>query len=335
MYIKELRTTSTVMANMICFSLDRSVWSYQLRQKVTHNACYRTVHTQQVFQGLVITISMSAQTLLWCRHFCHQLVHGAEHLPMELQQWSAVSTQCYFIILNSGQAYMHIGTDNTHWPDCIRAVSNWNSRTSTQLHFFVKLVTLMNRFSSSTRLTCSLHLPDTSSMALNKSLNAESGDPSILQVSLYMWGVRTPGIHNPGLSSTCRLPWACENIHWTSVPAAIVCLWSEWAVLCTWRGWVRTSSLAPPTLECRYVLRLPFHQFFLFSSVRDSSPSFMAKSCCIAGCQAPVQAVIRPAMWLPGIKNLHLATETWEFLHGSPNVRTMAWSGLRGLRCIV
>ncbi|XP_003383684.1 PREDICTED: uncharacterized protein LOC100638328 [Amphimedon queenslandica] len=37
----------------------------------------------------------------------------------------------------------------------------------------------------------------------------------------------------------------------------------------------------------------------------------MAKSCCFAQCQGPIQAAIRPGLWLPGVRNLHLATETW------------------------
>ncbi|KAK3751775.1 hypothetical protein QZH41_013233 [Actinostola sp. cb2023] len=28
-------------------------------------------------------------------------------------------------------------------------------------------------------------------------------------------------------------------------------------------------------------------------------------------CQSPIQAIIRPAMWIPGIKKLHSAKETW------------------------
>jgi hypothetical protein len=34
--------------------------------------------------------------------------------------------------------------------------------------------------------------------------------------------------------------------------------------------------------------------------------------CQIAQCQAPVQACLRPGMWLPGVRNLHSARETWE-----------------------
>ncbi|KXJ21865.1 hypothetical protein AC249_AIPGENE12180 [Exaiptasia diaphana] len=28
-------------------------------------------------------------------------------------------------------------------------------------------------------------------------------------------------------------------------------------------------------------------------------------------CQSPIQAILRPAMWLPGVKKLHSARETW------------------------
>ncbi|XP_035690773.1 uncharacterized protein LOC118425792 [Branchiostoma floridae] len=35
-------------------------------------------------------------------------------------------------------------------------------------------------------------------------------------------------------------------------------------------------------------------------------------ACCfLSSIQAPVQAAIRPAMWLPGIRNLHSHKETW------------------------
>ncbi|XP_055327355.1 uncharacterized protein LOC129580720 [Paramacrobiotus metropolitanus] len=32
-------------------------------------------------------------------------------------------------------------------------------------------------------------------------------------------------------------------------------------------------------------------------------------SCLFATCQAPIQAVIRPAVWVPGIRNLHSRRE--------------------------
>ena len=34
--------------------------------------------------------------------------------------------------------------------------------------------------------------------------------------------------------------------------------------------------------------------------------------CCVAQCQAPVQAVLRPGVWLPGVKKLHDFEEEWE-----------------------
>ena len=33
--------------------------------------------------------------------------------------------------------------------------------------------------------------------------------------------------------------------------------------------------------------------------------------CCCAACQAPIQAFIRPAVWIPGIRNLHSRRERW------------------------
>ncbi|XP_031560845.1 uncharacterized protein LOC116296876 [Actinia tenebrosa] len=33
--------------------------------------------------------------------------------------------------------------------------------------------------------------------------------------------------------------------------------------------------------------------------------------CCFSMCQSPIQAIIRPAMWCPGIKKLHSSNETW------------------------
>ncbi len=33
--------------------------------------------------------------------------------------------------------------------------------------------------------------------------------------------------------------------------------------------------------------------------------------CQIARAQAPCQACLRPAMWVPGLRNLHMARETW------------------------
>ncbi|XP_032236807.1 uncharacterized protein LOC5511578 [Nematostella vectensis] len=36
-----------------------------------------------------------------------------------------------------------------------------------------------------------------------------------------------------------------------------------------------------------------------------------AADCCFSMCQSPLMAILRPAMWVPGIKKLHSATETW------------------------
>ncbi len=33
--------------------------------------------------------------------------------------------------------------------------------------------------------------------------------------------------------------------------------------------------------------------------------------CQVARGQAPIQACLRPSMWLPGVRNLHSARETW------------------------
>ena len=37
----------------------------------------------------------------------------------------------------------------------------------------------------------------------------------------------------------------------------------------------------------------------------------MAGGCCLARAQAPIQAFLRPAIWLPGVRRLHLAAEDW------------------------
>ncbi|CAH1230701.1 Hypp330 [Branchiostoma lanceolatum] len=41
-------------------------------------------------------------------------------------------------------------------------------------------------------------------------------------------------------------------------------------------------------------------------------PSPVMACCFLSSLQAPVQAAIRPAMWLPGIRNLHSHKETWQ-----------------------
>ena len=37
----------------------------------------------------------------------------------------------------------------------------------------------------------------------------------------------------------------------------------------------------------------------------------MSKSCGIAECQAPAQAFLRPGVWLPVVRELHMAKESW------------------------
>ena len=40
--------------------------------------------------------------------------------------------------------------------------------------------------------------------------------------------------------------------------------------------------------------------------------SVKANACCLSRAQAGAESFCRPGMWLPGVRNLHLATETWE-----------------------
>lgn len=42
--------------------------------------------------------------------------------------------------------------------------------------------------------------------------------------------------------------------------------------------------------------------------------------CCCAMWQSPIQAAIRPAVWLPGIRNLHSKKETWIIPDATPEV---------------
>lgn len=37
----------------------------------------------------------------------------------------------------------------------------------------------------------------------------------------------------------------------------------------------------------------------------------MANACCFAEAQAPIQACLRPGMWTPGVRRLHMAGESW------------------------
>ena len=45
----------------------------------------------------------------------------------------------------------------------------------------------------------------------------------------------------------------------------------------------------------------------------------MAQACCFAHCQGPIQAFLRPGIWLPGVRNLHMTKDTWE-ISASPQV---------------
>ena len=51
-------------------------------------------------------------------------------------------------------------------------------------------------------------------------------------------------------------------------------------------------------------------------SIEEPKPSASSQRvvrpvCQIARAQAPIQAALRPAMWVPGLRNLHMARETW------------------------
>lgn len=41
-------------------------------------------------------------------------------------------------------------------------------------------------------------------------------------------------------------------------------------------------------------------------------------TCLFATCQAPIQAALRPAMWIPGIKKLHSRKERWTVKMATP-----------------
>ena len=53
--------------------------------------------------------------------------------------------------------------------------------------------------------------------------------------------------------------------------------------------------------------------------------------CQIAQCQAPVQACLRPGMWLPGVRNLHSARETWEIKAGIEAAIERLVAGVEGI----
>lgn len=42
--------------------------------------------------------------------------------------------------------------------------------------------------------------------------------------------------------------------------------------------------------------------------------------CCCAMWQSPIQGAIRPAVWIPGIRNLHSKKETWVIPDATPDV---------------
>lgn len=42
--------------------------------------------------------------------------------------------------------------------------------------------------------------------------------------------------------------------------------------------------------------------------------------CCCAMWQSPIQGVLRPAVWLPGVRNLHSCKETWIIPEATPEV---------------
>ena len=52
------------------------------------------------------------------------------------------------------------------------------------------------------------------------------------------------------------------------------------------------------------------------SSSPSSRKTVTRPPCQVAQCQAPLQSCLRPGMWLPGVRNLHSARETWEVKAG-------------------
>lgn len=42
--------------------------------------------------------------------------------------------------------------------------------------------------------------------------------------------------------------------------------------------------------------------------------------CCLSSIQAPIQGKLRPAVWLPGVRNLHSCHERWEINKLTPDV---------------
>ena len=45
---------------------------------------------------------------------------------------------------------------------------------------------------------------------------------------------------------------------------------------------------------------------------RSTESERVAPVCQLARAQASIQAKMRPAMWVPGVRNLHMAREVWE-----------------------
>jgi len=53
--------------------------------------------------------------------------------------------------------------------------------------------------------------------------------------------------------------------------------------------------------------------------------------CTIAKAQAPAQACLRPAMWVPGVRNMHMARESWLIKSDSSNVMEKLLIAVRGI----
>lgn len=53
--------------------------------------------------------------------------------------------------------------------------------------------------------------------------------------------------------------------------------------------------------------------------------------CQIAQAQAPIQACLRPSMWLPGVRNMHSARETWKIKAGLEEARDKLVAGVAAI----
>ena len=58
----------------------------------------------------------------------------------------------------------------------------------------------------------------------------------------------------------------------------------------------------------------------------------MRPPCQVAQAQAPIQACLRPSMWLPGARNLHSARETWQIDVNLMEVMNIASTQLQELK---